>query len=367
MRIAFIFIEKYPNYDLDLQIFAALSPDERAQLDTYVRTGLWGAMDTGAKTVEQLKAAIVQMLHQGNRKKMIDSPDLLQKLTHEQIYLVQFDSMHPRLAELIHERLIRKKTQEYIGFTEVVPDGFHVPFFSMLAYRYKVRKGKIAVTYSELQGDEFVADDIKQWVKDNYQLLDLFIERYDIGSRFTIMDQYDSLPPNDLRIQKAIRDTRDEWSVIVEQIIHTLLDTVPDAVNELISAVEVIGKGPLTVAECANVAVNIRRVYEKLGAYLAPDRPKDKYREQLKRHVKQRFSASKPYQEYVEAEIDEIANRIDKMINLTNKGVHEDWMAQAISIIALRSILTIRELLSPVKVISPNVYFESGLFETDTD
>jgi len=59
MRIGFIFIEKYPNFDLDGQLLSIMSTEERYPLDTYVRTGLWGATQTGAKTIADLKLAVL--------------------------------------------------------------------------------------------------------------------------------------------------------------------------------------------------------------------------------------------------------------------------------------------------------------------
>ena len=51
------------------------------------------------------------------------------------------------------------------------------------------------------------------------------------------------------------------------------------------------------------------------------------------------------------------------LVRLTNKGVHEEWMKEAIRIVALRAILTLKELLNPIKVTRPRVQFEDGLFD----
>ena len=55
---------------------------------------------------------------------------------------------------------------------------------------------------------------------------------------------------------------------------------------------------------------------------------------------------SKPYCDYVEAELDEISTRINKLYNLSNKGIHEDWFRKAFSILMLRLVLLINDLLT---------------------
>ncbi len=366
MRIAFIFIEKYPNFDLDGQLLAAMSNEERYLLDTYVRTGLWGAMDTGARTIADLKLAVLNMLHQGNRRKIRDLETMMNRMINEHVYIVQFDSMHPDLADKLHRRML-SSVDEYMGYSEVMPEGLHIAFFSALPYRYKLRKGKIIALYSGVDEDEFVANDIMGWFKEKQPSLEHYLRKMDISWRFSLLDENDSSPPNEYRIHNTILSLRYEWDAVIEPTIYMLLDTVPDAVRELTSAVETLRKQPLTEADCASVSVNLRRVFEKLGTYLDAAHPNAKYRDQLKNYIANHFKSAKEYKEYAEAEVDEVANRIDYMIRLTNKGVHEDWMTQAIAIVALRAMLTIRELLMPAKVVSPTVHYSTGLFEPDED
>ena len=306
------------------------------------------------------------MFHQGNRRKIRDLEILMSRMINEHVYIVQFDSMHPDLADKIHERML-STVDDYMGYSEVMPEGLHIAFFSALPYRYKLRKSKIIALYSEIHEDEFVANDIIDWFKTKQPILEHYLQKMDISWRFSLLDENDSSPPNDNRIHRTILSLRYEWDSVIEPTIYMLLDTVPDAVRELTSAIETLRKQPLSEADCASVSVNLRRVFEKLGAYLDPTHPKASYRDQLKNYIADHFKSAKQYKEYAESEIEEVANRIDYMIRLTNKGVHEDWMAQAITIVALRAVLTIRELLMPAKVISPTVHYSTGLFAPDED
>lgn len=332
-----------------------------------MRVGLWGIHRTGVRTSTELQAAVVNALHQAGRRKWTNLRKTLSEIPEQQVYVVLFESIRPKVAEAIHERVTKAVSNDYIGFTEILPEGYHLPLFSILPIRYKLRKGKIAIVENSVGDGTFWFDEITNWAKDRYQELKDSIEAFAAGPRFTILDKYDSQPLKDIRIRQAINGISDEWQVVAEQVVQAMLDTVPDAVDELISAFEIIAQGSLTAAEAASVAVNIRRIFEKLGGYFVPGTDDLRPREKLEKYVQERFPTTRPYQDYLKHEIRETAERIDKLYGLTNKGVHEDWMAQATRIVALRSILTFHELLLPVKVTKPNVYLEEGIFEVDDD
>jgi hypothetical protein len=369
MRIAFLFFEKYPNYDLDAILFSAISPDDSYQLDTYVRTGIWGLMHVGARNRLELEARIIEMLHHGNRKKIKSLKVLLEKSLSGDgyIYVILFNSIHPDLAEKIDDSLLRN-SENYLGYTEVIPEGLHVIFFGNLLHRYKLKKRKIYTLFSEEHEDEFVANDIIDWIKNKYPLLQTKFAKMNIGWRFTLLDNNDADIVNDLRTQRTIQTITFEWEMIVESTVYTLLDAVPDATSEIASAFEVLRKNPITKEECAKASISLRRLFEKLAKTLDEEQnPKDDYRDQLKKYIQRRFQLVKPYQGYLEVELDEIFSRMNKVITLINKGIHEDWMSQAVMVLAMRSILTIKELLMPIKISKLIVDFNTAMFETDND
>lgn len=361
MRMAFLFLEKYPNYDLDMQLFDNLGLDEIGQLDTYIRTGIWGINFLDIRDVDELKNTIFRTLYQNDRRWIVNNLLPLDKMLSELVYIVLFESISVELAKKLHNQLT-KKTDNYIGLTEVITSGYYPIIFSMLPYRYKIDKKKILALYSSLDNDEFIADEIIDWAKEKFNQISILMDKYDVGGRFAVFNEFDGTLKKDFEISSAIEIITNEWQIITEQTIYKLLDIIPDAVEELISISHNINKYSLSVAECASVAVNVRRIYEKLGNYLNSN-SSDGYRTKIEKFINDKFKDTKPYQDYLQSELREVSTRMDKLIALTNKGIHEDWMVNAIKTIILRSIVTLKEIILPVKVVKPTVLFDESIFD----
>lgn len=369
MRVAFIFIEKYPNYDLDVQLLSYLNRQQSFSLDTYVKTGLWGfdriTSSYGQKQRQEFLTGLM-FSRDGNLARFASS-ESLDKLLAEPTYIVQFDSIPRRLALKIHDEM--QKCSNYLCFTQVLSHNvYHKAVFSALPHRYKIEKNDINVLFfSDDPDSESVADDILEWFKEKYVWVSFSVRKKDMGSRFLIFDQVAN-DTGEYYIPTLVGAFSDQWEVNVETLLYNLQDIAPEAVSELKSASDKLMQEHLSAADCAQIAVNLRRCLEKTADVLMPatsNRKEQDYKGRLKEFIVQKLGNAKYYNEYVEAELLELFTRIEKLYNMGNKGVHENWMPQVFSVVVLRLVLLLRELLLPLKNVKPTVYYDPGVFNIE--
>lgn len=369
MKVAYLFVEKCPNYDLTFQTFDCLDPDDLIDLETYVSAGLMSMQwlkddDPPHKQKYDALALIASMkgiCHMANNN--FDG-----KILSKPTYVVMFDSIRRDLAQKINFRL--KKNPHYLGFTQVIPDYLlHQVTFILDAppIDFRIQGKRVFILYSSaLHNSEDVADEKLQYFRK--YTLGLTAAKTDVGAKFSFIDAGHNAIKGDLDIQTTILLLGDEWRVQAEKAIYALRDSTPEALDELILGIEELSKPNLSSAGCAKAAVNFRRCLEKLAETLEPTVEKaatkvmGEYKSRLKLFVDKKLSQSEPYRGYVEAELNEISTRISKLYNLSNKGIHEDWFRKAFSILVLRLVLLINDLLttfpSKQKLVYDTSHFE---------
>ncbi len=384
MKVAFLFVEKDPNYDLALKILQQL-PVQSIGGETYIQVGLWMFDDfverhfrNISSDIEKRITLIAQLIFsfgQGNLYKIKEpAQENFTKLASERVYVVLFDSIKPKLALYLHERLSR--FEEYLGFTQVLSYlTEHYNIFNYFRHLFKIEQGKIFILFSEFQHDEWLANEILEWIKIHYSsLVDyplLSIEKKDIGERFSVIDEHEIFPKE---IEDGIKFFQDEWGTHCEQIIYKLHESVPEALEELVSATRILSKARCSSSECAQIAVNLRRCLDKIADFLVPELSKSEEKQfnqngiagvskvKLAKYIKEKLSQNEYYGEYLESELDELVNKVVKIYNISNKGVHNDWFYyQAFSILSLRVILLINDLLMPQNIVRPTTIYSSAL------
>lgn len=382
MQVAFLFNEQYPNYDIDFRVFSQFSSSEFSALETYIRVGLWGLVSPLENLGQPFdtrdlshRITKVFVTGQGNAWSLAVSD--LDVLLRSEVYVVLFESLHRQIAQDIHSRL--KQFNAYYGFTQIVPhlSRLHAQVFGLLPVRYKIEKGTAFVLFSSISEDEVaVADEIVEWRTQNYGgvLTKSFpgkISKRDIHLRFTLFDENDG-PERDFAAMIAAQKLKDLWDINVEQALYRLMDLAPQAWQEFAMGIQTLHY-EISPASCAQVSVNFRRTLELLAESLTPPltasekkearrQRKGEYKYRLSKYIKEYLSHSKAYQSYVEAELEELSTRLDKLYNLGNKGIHENWLYPAISTVALRLVLLLVDILSPPDFKGPKVLFDPDNF-----
>ena len=217
MRVAFLFIEQCPNYDLVFQILSRLTVVEFRRVNTYVRAGLWNTYNRG-KVVSNIFTTQQENIWDTSTARY----DAMNLLSTEMIYSVIFESLDKNSTLELHKRM--ENYQYYLGFTQILPIISHLHVFALLNPLLKIENGNVYVLYSELGGDESesLADEIVEWVNQEYNNLTLIhltsnLKKKDVGSRFSIFDVNEN-SVTDRQVQDTINFIGDEWNLQSEQV-----------------------------------------------------------------------------------------------------------------------------------------------------
>lgn len=361
MRVSFLFLEKYPNYDLDFDLFSQLRDQELKRLDSYVRTGIWGFWnifgEDGAKLSRDVIANNLLKIfatQDGNVFRVKDFDGIIDGLRTGLIYCVQFYSIERQLALDINKRL--ESNSRYLGFTEILPNyAYHQVVFDNCPARYQIEKRRIHILYSSSLEDESesIADEIiehcrKKLNKSRNMHISLAIKKRDTGHKFTIFDATD-----DPKIQNAtsscFKTICQEWELLAERTIYKFQDLIPEGINEFYSAIEVLSHSSLNESDCAQIAVNVRRTLEKVTDAIcsATNKKPGWVKNQWKRYFDENIE-NKNLSEHFNNEFVGIMDgfeRISSIYTIGNKGVHEDWQPNVFRSLILRLIILLNDLL----------------------
>lgn len=362
MKVAFLFEETYPNYDLAIRVIQAIPVEEREAMDSLISTGLWGinesAASLGLRNVEHIEALIAQIVHnqEGSLTRVV-SDESIAEMARGNIFAVIFDSIDRSLTVRLHDLL--KKVEPYRGLVQVLP---HLPrhrqVFGGCPPSLRLEAKTLFVWSPEDPGqfddeeEPGVPDEIVQWVKEEYPLLGLSVQKKAVGFKGTIFDR-DS--DETFVIQQGVQELVEEWTGIAEHVIYKLSDFAPDVVHELNSALKRLNRPKLSAAECGQVAVSLRRSLELLAQLLNSGSPEkmaetrtmpgmqpDRYMDLIRRYLAKHFSENQQVRE-------DITFQMQDLNRLLNKGVHEHWTTSLIRPLAIRTILLMNSLLFPVK------------------
>lgn len=364
MKAAYLFVEKCPNYELAFQAINLLSEDELLALETYICAGTWGLQTSGRfSTKSKIQAAMDDLLNPAHPGVIIFAKRDWTPLVTKPSYVVQLDSIERSLATKIHEGL--RHNDYYYGLVEVAPEvPIHRTLFSGYGPLAIVEQGKVFILCD--QHDE-VGATIGQEMLDcltSVSMRFMNAEVVDVNYRHSAFDSRTTFHRN-LDLQKSVRQLTDQWEVVAERVIYKLSDVIPESVEALEAAIAKLGSYLLTSDDCSHIAVSCRRCLERAADRLEPatNRNEDgKYKERLHRYVQNRFSATRQYRQYLQAELVELSTRIDKLYNMGNAGVHDDWHRSAFATVVMRVILLLDELLAPLPPANPITLLSSDLF-----
>lgn len=362
MRIAYLFAESYPNYDIDFQMLSLLSSVELKDVDTLVRTGLWGLLDKqeGRTLEEIIQKRLVPLLCSGKGYIIeIKEESLAKTLALGQlVYTVQFVAIGRSLALTLHRQLI--KYENYLGYVQVMVDlPLHQQVFGFCEPRYQLEHGKVYVLYSSAADNEFFADEIINHWKEKYQALEYIgiissLKKRDTSFRYTLYDSNDG-PSSDVTVQKALKVLGNLWELHAEQTLYRMQDAAPQALMAFTTALKSLESSNISSEEVAQIATSFRRTLEELTRQYLPPKESEKKPEEFG-WVKKRWKAYgieakeklTPYLQVILAEaigIDDAIGHLESLIQMSNKGVHEIWQAEAFQRVALRLLLLIQDLM----------------------
>jgi len=367
MKLAILLVESNPNYDLDFCVLDLLAADQLASLDTYVQQGEWQFLGVCAENgIENVKDMALRLfaVPEGNVSK-VKSTSSIDVMLKSVVHVVQFDSIRRRLALELHEKL--KDNPSYLGLIEIIPElTQHRAFFSCLSPRFKIEGKKLFVLHSG-EDDEWLAKEILDRSKERFPRLHQIARAKDVGFRFTALDRRET-ELGDFAYHLGINLLTEEWENNCEHAIYKLRDVVPEAAEDLRLAIEELKVPRLSPAISAQVAVNLRRCMDKFIDVINPPKgtnDKRKPRERLKDYINANLRHSVRYADYLNSEAMELTTRIDNLYDLLNDGVHSDWLHSVFTLVTLRLVMLLGELLTPIRPSLQSQFIDTSLFDPD--
>jgi len=366
MKAAYLFLEKYPNYEQAFSAINKFAEDELSSLETYVFAGKWLICDL-FKTKAQLQSGMENLFNPAHPGVILLAKPDLTPLVIGSTYVVQFDTIERSLASKLHDRL--RSDESYFAMVEVAPEvPIHRALFSGYGPLAMIHDRKVFVLYDD--NDEGDAEIAREKLESLKSLTSRFLdaELSDVNLRWSVFDPRATLTRN-LDVQKSVRRLTDEFEVNTEREFYKLNDVSPDALQALEAAISKMSDYSWTAEDCSHIALSCRRCLDKATDMLEPAKNRDeqdKYKDRLTRYVQTRFAHTKPFRQYVESEIAELDTRIKKLYNMGNAGVHEDWHRRAFATVIMRVVLLLDDLLSPlapakpITIIPPDLFKQSG-------
>lgn len=373
MRVAYLFAESDPNYDIDFQILSALSSDELNSLDTVVRTGVWGLFDRLEDREDAVDRRLAKLFYGGEGNiSWTDNERLVEAIRLGLIYTVQFQSLSRPLALGLHQKL-KKRSGNYLGFIQVLADTWpHHLVFRGCPPRYEFARGKVFVLYPSINGEEDneerVADEIISYWKDRYNSLEYMpltssLRKRDIRSRYSILDENDGIS-SDVTVQGAIQILAEIWDVHVEQTLYGLQDVAPLAKDELFAALNILKKTSHSPADVRQIAVSFRGVLEAITReyfedveevgpwvnnrwqqYLKEIEQENITENGKKKRAHERTGTYETVVGHEALDLDNIIARSLSLYDMGHKGVHEAWDVNIFHGIALRLVMLLWDLM----------------------
>lgn len=245
---------------------------------------------------------------------------------------------------------------QYIGYTEILPKHFlHQKIFYGLIPRYRIVYDKIDVLYSD-ENDEFLADDIIEFINSNYSYLEDLVfrnnfEKKCIGNKFIIFDSQNSFQIELLK-QSSLLTIQEEHNLLVHRVLEELSDHSPDTLDELFAAIRVLEDDNLDETHCSQIGVSLRRCIENLTKEVFPnvDTKKPAWVQKKWNEFSSETDSAveKIRNKILFDEIKEILNMSDKVIDLfklSNKSVHESITINYYKKVLLRIFFVIDDIL----------------------
>jgi hypothetical protein len=258
----------------------------------------------------------------------------------------------------VNDRL--QQDENYLGFMQVLAENpVHLKLFNGLIPTLEVRGKKIHVIYN-FGSDKELAQEILDWIRENYSQLALDAKIKPVGWRYSI---YDAHSENDFNLLKSISNLGEEWESICETTVYSLQEHVPEVVDELESAIKTLRLEKPTAAQARNACGNLRHCLEIMADKLHPEDIKlsendlmDHFKAKLYDYVNKTFDENSVYSQFLRSEVSNLSVML-------NKGVHEDWLHKILKPIILRTVILLGDLIHPRKTYPTRMVWDSSMDE----
>ncbi|MQS05701.1 hypothetical protein [Streptomyces alkaliphilus] len=262
------------------------------------------------------------------------------------------DSLTLSDARTMHTQL--KDAEWYLGAVQIRPDiqEHWMAFLDRIPSRFRILGETLYLLY-EGYNSEFEDDrdhvEYNEWKTSN---IFSFVQWEDFGIRETIFDPYDNM--RHFRILGEVDElVHSQFSSAVSQTLMRCSDLDPNLTQRLHAAIKAFETHE-TVEDLAHASLSCRRFTEKLADCLYPPRDEKvkgrkagqaEYRNRLWAYIEENVT-SNTTQGLLLANVTDLGKRIDKLDQLSNKGVHSDISPSDVSRLLLSLLVVTYDLIS---------------------
>lgn len=362
MKIAFHFNANHPSlssyygYDIQNYVFPILLKQRNLQISSKIFVGdlllssLASVVNGNQRHFnrEKYTEVIKLWLNPENAVWSRMIYDRLQTALSQEIYVICFETIELSLVNYLHDNLL--KIESYLGALAVdetifVHWNLYSKFISPL-YRFTNRAATI------------FWDGISNESKDESLIKELLsfgftsVKFESLNGKYTIFDEYHNFD-HAKRIAEWKQQSGSLLAFIADDVVHRLGDTAPDLSNKLWAMLDTFSKSE-TNEQLAQVTASCRRIIEYVSDQLFP--PIDgelegrkmganQYRNRLLAFVDQSRKSNTNI-DVVWISTKTLSEQIEKLTELTNKGVHSEVCRAETRRCLLRTIILLDDIIS---------------------
>lgn len=297
---------------------------------------------------ERFLSAIGTLLDPGTHIWMSFTKETVPFLTTNNVFVILFESIGFRDATDIDAAL--RSYEWYLGGLQI-DDTCSVhwaAYANALIPRYRIVGRSISLFWDgmyEESPDDSSLDELRE-----FGFKDVAFES--LNGKYTIFDKYHDFEQA-RRVAELATALSDSLGLLADQVITRISDAAPELGNKLWSAIRTYDRAEVE-EEYAQVAASCRRIIEYVTDCLFPpikdspgDRPLGKinYRNRLLAYADNE-RASDTNIDLICASTDMLAQQLEKLGGLVNKGVHEEVFRHEARRCLLRTIMVLDDILS---------------------
>ncbi len=264
------------------------------------------------------------------------------------VFVLFFESISFRDAQEIDNAL--KKITYYIGAIEVDErNAIHwVAYSGSLISSYRIIGKSIYILWDGINEDDKDRGEINELQEIGFEKVEL----ESLNGKFTIFDKFHDFD-HARRVAEIHYALSDSLAFMVDQCISRISDSAPEIGNKIWSALRTYDRAEVS-EDFAQVAVTCRRIIEYVSDQLFPpqeERIND--RKMGKNNYRNRLLAFADKERKSDTNIDlvcvstkSLAEQLEKLSNLSNKGVHANMLKHEARRCLLRTITILDDIIS---------------------
>ena len=276
------------------------------------------------------------------------SNETIGRLVENNVWVMCFESISFNDAQKIDEMLAQNRF--YLGAIQVDETSpvHWAAYSSSIAPYYRITGKSLNVFWDGISDDSKNEGHLEELEELGFN----GVSFEPLNGRFSIFDNYHNYE-HARRIAELKADLGDSLASLADQVISRLSDPAPEIGSKLWSALRSFNRAEVN-EDYAQVAVSCRRIIEYVADQLFPPQDEDvngrkvgkgQYKNRILAFASREL-ASNTNIEMVAVSVESLATQLDKLSNLSNKGVHAEVFNNEARRCLIKTIVILDDIIS---------------------